>query len=59
MRRHGSHGLSGLDADEWSRSLTHFRQQSFEISRTIAKIAKKLATEELNSELTEPYRACR
>ena len=59
MRRHGSHGPSGLDADEWSRILTHFGQQSVEILRTIAKIAKKLATEGLYLELTEPYRACR
>ena len=34
-------------------------QQSIEISKTIAKIAGKLATEELNPELTEPYNAHR
>ena len=59
MRTHGSHGPSGLDANEWRRILTHFVQQSVEISKTIAKIAKKLATEELNPELMEPYNACR
>ena len=59
MRTHGSHGPSGLDANEWRRILTHFGQQSVEISKTIAKIAKKLATEELNPELMEPYNACR
>ena len=58
MRTHGSHGPSGLDAKEWRRILTHFGQQSVEISKTIAKIAKKLATEELNPELMEPYNAC-
>ena len=60
MRTHGSHGPFGLEANEWRRRiLTHFGQQSVEISKTIAKIAKKLATEELNPELTEPYNACR
>ena len=59
MRTHGSHGLSGLDANEWRRILTPFGQQSVEISKTIAKIAKKLATEELNPELMKPYNACR
>ena len=55
-----SHGPFGLEANEWRRRiLTHFGQQSVEISKTIAKIAKKLATEELNPELTEPYNACR
>ena len=59
MRTHGSQGSSGLDANDWRRFLTHFGQQSVEISETIAKIAKKLATEELNPELMEPYNACR
>ena len=59
MRRHGSHGQSGLDANEWRRVLIQFGQQSIEISKTIAKIVKKLATKELNSELTESYNACR
>ena len=59
MRTHGSHGPSGVDENEWRRNLTYFGQQSVEISKTIAKIAKKLATEELNLELAEPYKACR
>ena len=54
-----THGPSGLDANEWRRILTRFGQQSVEISKTIDKIAKKLATEELNPELMEPYNACR
>ena len=57
MRTHGLHGPSGLDANEWRRILTHFGQQSVKISKTVAKIAKKLATEELNLELMEPYNA--
>ena len=59
MRTHGSHGPSGLDANERRRILTHFGQQSVEISQTIAKIAQKLANEELNPELIELYNACR
>ena len=59
MRTHGSHGPSGLDANELRPILTQFGQQSVEISKTIAKIAKKLATKELNPELKEPYNACR
>ena len=59
MRTHGSHGPSDLDANEWRRISTHFGQQSIEILKIIAKIARKLATEELNPELLEPYNACR
>ena len=59
MRTHGSHGPSGFDANEWRRILTHFGQQLVGISKRIAKIAKKLATEELNPELMELYNACR
>ena len=59
MRTHRSHGTSGRDANGWRRILTHFGQQSVEISKTIAKNAKKLATEELNPELMEPHNACR
>ena len=40
MRPHGSHGPSGLNANEWRRILTNFGQQSVEISKTIAKNAK-------------------
>ena len=56
---HGTHGPSDLDAYEWRRVLTHFGQQSVEISKTIAEIAKKLATKELNLELTELNNAFR
>ena len=59
MRTHGSHGPSGFDSNEWRQILTHLGQQSIEISKTKAKIARKLATEELNPEITEPYNACR
>ena len=59
VRTHGSHGPSGLNAIEWRRVLTHIGQQSVDMSKTIAKITKKLATEEQNPELMEPYNACR
>ena len=41
MRTHRPPGLPGLDANEWRRILTHFGQQSVEISKIIAKIAKQ------------------
>ena len=59
MTTHGSHGPSGLDANGLRRILTHFGQQSFEISKTLAKIAQKISTEILSHELLEPYNACR
>ena len=59
MTTHGSHGPSVLDAIEWKRILTHFGQQSVEISKTIAKTAQKKSTEILSHELLEPYDACR
>ena len=49
IRTPGTHGLSGLDANEWRRILTHFGQQSVEISEAIANTAKRLATKELKS----------
>ena len=59
MTTHGSHGPSGLDANEWRRIITHFGQQSVEISKTLAKIAQQISTEILSHELLEPYNACR
>ena len=59
MTTHGSHGPSALDANEWRRILTHFGQQSVEISKTLAKVAQKILTEILSHELLEPYNACR
>ena len=58
MTTHGSYGPSGLDANEWRRILTHFGQQSVEISKTLAKIAQKISIEILSHELLEPYSAC-
>ena len=60
MTTHGSHGPTGLDANEWRRILTHFGQQSVEISKTLAKIAQKISTKILShDELLEPFNGCR
>ena len=59
MKTHGSHGPSGMNANEWRRILTHFGQQSVEISKSLAKIAQKISTEILSHELLEPYNASR
>ena len=58
MTTHGSHGPSGLNANEWRRILRHFGQHSVEISKTLAKMAQKISTELLSPELLEPYNAC-
>ena len=59
MTTHGSHRPSGLDANEWRRILTHFGQQSVQISKTLAKIAQKISTKLLSPELFESYNTCR
>ena len=45
MTKHGSHGPSGLDTNESRPMLTHFGQQSVELTKTLAKIAQKISTE--------------
>ena len=59
MTTHGSHGPSGLDANEWLCIVTLFGQYSVEISKTFAKIAQKISTEILSHELLEPNNTCR
>ena len=44
MKTHGSHGPSGLDANEWRRILTNFHQSSTELCKTIAILAHLIAT---------------
>ena len=58
MTTDGCHGPSDLDADEWICILTHFGQQSVEISHSQSKIAQNISTEILSHELLEPYNAC-
>ena len=59
MKTHGSHGPSGVDANEWRRWLSNFNQSSTSLCRTVAQIAVRIATEEINSKFPEPYNACR
>ena len=59
MKTHGSHGPSGHDADEWRRLLTHFNQPSVELAKTVAKIARRLATSVIPMGDLEAYNACR
>ena len=47
MKTHGSHGPSGLDANEWRRILTTFKSSSTDLCKTIARLAVKVATERL------------
>ena len=58
MATHGSHGSSGVDADDWHRWLSKFGQSSANLCRTLASFARRLATEEVN-EVLRPYNACR
>ena len=59
MKTHGSHGLSGLEANEWRRMITLFENASSDISKTIAQIARRIATETIGPEQVEAYNACR
>ena len=59
LRTNGSHGPSGLDANEWRTLLTNFDQSSVNLCGTIAEFARKLATVSVTSEHLVPYNACR
>ena len=59
MKTHGSHGLSGVDGNKWRRWFSNFNQSSTSLCRTVAQIAVRIATEEIDSEFLEPYNACR
>ena len=59
MKTHSSHGPTGHDADEWRRLLTHFNQPSVELAKTVAKIARRLATSVIPMGDLEAYNACR
>ena len=50
LRTQGSHGPSGLDACEWRRIITHFKQTSIELCKTIAKLSYTIATKVLPKE---------
>ena len=57
MKTHGSHGPSGLDANDWRRLLTSFKLSSTDLCKTIAKLATRIATSHLTFLL--PYNSCR
>ena len=57
MKTHGSHGPSGLDANERQRLLTSFKSSSTDLCKKIAKLAIRIATSHLTFLL--PYYSCR
>ena len=59
MNTHGSHGPSGVDANEWRRWMSNFSQSSSSFCRTVACLASRIATEEIDNEALMPYNACR
>ena len=59
MRAHGSHGPSGLDADEWRKILTNYGQYSIDLCKTIVQLAQQIAREKLTENHLEAYNACR
>ena len=59
MKTHGSHGPSGVDANEWRRWMSNFSQSSTSLCRTVARLAVRIATEENDNEALIPYNACR
>ena len=60
MKTRGGSGLSGLNGDGWKRILLskNFGESSSDLYQTLAKVTKKLCTEELPSSL-EGFLACR
>ena len=59
MKTNGSHEPSDVDANEWRRWMSHFNQSSTSLCRTVARIAVRIATEEIDSEALRLYNACR
>ena len=58
MKTHGRHGPSGVDANEWRRWMSNFNQSSTPLCRTVARLAVRIAIEEIDSEALRPYNAC-
>ena len=59
MKTRGSHGPSGLDANEWRRILSNFGQSSVDLCKTLAKLASLIATSHLETDEMAAYNACR
>ena len=58
MRTNGSHGPSGLNADEWCRILTVSKNSSLDISKTIESLARKIVNTEIDQSHMAPCNAC-
>ena len=56
MATQSSHGLSGVDANDWRRWLSHFGKASTNLCKALAAFARRLALEQMH-DLT-PYNAC-
>ena len=59
MKTHGTHSPSRLNADDWRIILTVSKNSSIELCKTIATLAVKISTIELDQESLVPYNACR
>jgi len=59
LKTRGSAGPSGLDSDDWRRLLTGFGQKSDDLCLSIACTARKLCTQNVNSEHLSAYNASR
>ena len=59
MKTHGSPGPSGVDANEWRRWMSNFSQSSTSLCRTVARLAVRISTEEIDNVPLMPYNACR
>ena len=57
MVTQGSHGPSGVDANDWRRWLSHFGQASTNLCKALAAFARRLATDQMHD--LNPYNACR
>ena len=57
LKTHGSHGPSGLDAQEWRRILTSFKKSSEDLCKTLSKLAIRIATEDVC--FLDAYNSCR
>ena len=58
LRTTGSEGPSGLDAHEWRRLCTAFKDASIDLCNSIALVAKRLCTSYVDPKLVSPLLVC-
>ena len=58
-RMHGSAGPSGLDADDWTKMMTCFKESSNQLCSALASMARCLCTEDLVSKDLAAFTAAR